>query len=60
LLTVNRVKLFRRRRGFVPGVAYYFAVVLGESARALAGRQTSRASVAALLRPSRRIQSLAG
>lgn len=59
LLAVNRVRLFRRRRGFVPALAYYFAVVLGESARALAGRETSRASVAALLRPSRRIQTLA-
>lgn len=59
LLTVNKVRLFRRRRGFVPSLAYYLAVVLGESARALAGRPTARASVAALLRPSRRIQSLA-
>jgi GT2 family glycosyltransferase len=59
LLTVNRVRLFRRRRGFAAGLAYYIAVVLGESARALAGRQTSRASVTALLRPSRRIQTLA-
>ncbi|QUQ68412.1 glycosyl transferase family protein [Kutzneria sp. CA-103260] len=60
LLAVNKVRLFRRRRGFMPALAYYIAVVLGESARAMAGRQTSRASVAALLRPSRRIQTLAG
>jgi N-acetylglucosaminyl-diphospho-decaprenol L-rhamnosyltransferase len=59
LLTVNKVRLFRRRRGLVPALAYYFAVILGESARAVAGRQTSKASVAALLRPSRRIQTLA-
>jgi N-acetylglucosaminyl-diphospho-decaprenol L-rhamnosyltransferase len=59
LLTVNKVRLFRRRRGFMPALAYYMAVVLGESARALAGRPTAKASVAALLRPSRRIHSLA-
>ena len=59
LLTVNKVRLFRRRRGYLPALAYYLAVVLGESARALAGRQTSRASVIALVRPSRRIHTLA-
>jgi GT2 family glycosyltransferase len=60
LLTVNKVRLFRRRRGLLPALAYYFAVILGETARAVAGRRTSRASVAALLLPSRRIQTLAG
>jgi GT2 family glycosyltransferase len=59
LLTVNKVRLFRRRRGPVSSTAYYLAVVLGESARALAGRRTSRASVVALVRPSRRLRSLA-
>jgi N-acetylglucosaminyl-diphospho-decaprenol L-rhamnosyltransferase len=44
----------------MPALVYYLAVVLGESARAVAGRQTSRASVAALLLPSRRIHTLAG
>ncbi|MGW0808377.1 glycosyltransferase family 2 protein [Nonomuraea sp. NPDC002799] len=53
LLIVNKVRLFRRRRGRLPGAAYYVAVLLGEGARALAGRKISQASFAALLRPSR-------
>jgi len=60
LLIVNKVRLFRRRRGPISSAAYYLAVVLGQGARALAGRRTSRASVVALVRPSRRIHSLAG
>ncbi|MEV4182143.1 glycosyltransferase family 2 protein [Streptosporangium canum] len=59
LLTVNKVKLFRRRRSAPASFAYYLAVVFGEGVRALAGRRTSRASVVALLRPSRRLQKLA-
>ncbi|MEU6739443.1 glycosyltransferase family 2 protein [Streptosporangium sandarakinum] len=59
LLTVNRVRLFRRRRGSAAGSLFFAAVVLGEAARALAGRRTSRASVMALLLPSRRIRKLA-
>lgn len=54
LLTVNKVRLFRRRRGPISSLAYYFAIVLGESVRAIAGRHTSRASVVALTRPPRR------
>jgi GT2 family glycosyltransferase len=49
LLTVNKVALFRRRRGAPAVWAYHAAVVAGEAVRALAGRRTSRASVAALL-----------
>ncbi|MEU0518227.1 glycosyltransferase family 2 protein [Streptosporangium sp. NPDC006007] len=59
LLTVNKVALFHRRRGTLASFAYYLAVMLGETVRALAGRRTSRASVMALLRPSRRLQKLA-
>ncbi|WP_406319165.1 glycosyltransferase family 2 protein [Streptosporangium sp. NBC_01639] len=59
LLIVNKVKLFRRRRSTSAAFVYYLAVVLGEGVRALAGRRTSRASVVALLRPSRRLQKLA-
>lgn len=55
LLTVNKVRLFRRRRGRLASAAYYLAVTLGEGMRAAAGRRTSRASFAALLRPSRRV-----
>ncbi|WP_433250300.1 glycosyltransferase family 2 protein [Streptosporangium sp. CA-135522] len=59
LLIVNKVKLFRRRRSTPASSVYYLAVVLGEGLRALAGRRTSKASVVALLRPSRRLQKLA-
>jgi N-acetylglucosaminyl-diphospho-decaprenol L-rhamnosyltransferase len=58
LLVTNRVDLFRRRRGAFPGAAYYLATLLGEALRAAAGRRTSRAVVAALLRPSRRLREL--
>lgn len=59
LLTVNRVALFQRRHGSVSGLAYRAAVVLGTALRAAAGQATARASLAALLFPSRRITSLA-
>ncbi|UBU13955.1 glycosyltransferase family 2 protein [Nonomuraea gerenzanensis] len=58
MLVVNKVRLYRRRHGPLSGTAYYLAVLAGESVRALAGRRTSRASVAALLRPSRRLTVL--
>ncbi|WP_182907177.1 glycosyltransferase family 2 protein [Microbispora sp. H13382] len=58
LLTTNRVRLFRRRRGPVSSLAFYLAVVLGEALRALTGRRTARASLVALLRPSRRMRVL--
>ncbi len=59
LLVVNKVRLFRRRRSAPAFWAYFLAVVSGEAVRALAGRRTSRASVAALVRPARRVQRLA-
>ncbi|MEV7009742.1 glycosyltransferase family 2 protein [Streptosporangium sp. NPDC051022] len=59
LLTVNRVRLFQRRRGPLASSAFYCVVLLGEALRALAGRRTAKASVVALLRPSRRLQKLA-
>lgn len=58
LLVVNKVRLYRRRHGPVAGAAYYLAVLAGEAVRALTGRRTSRASVTALLRPSRRMTAL--
>jgi GT2 family glycosyltransferase len=58
LLVVNKVRLYRRRHGLVAGAAYYLAVLAGEAVRALTGRRTSRASVTALLRPSRRMTAL--
>ncbi|WP_155341555.1 glycosyltransferase family 2 protein [Acrocarpospora corrugata] len=60
LLLVNKVKLFRRRRGPLAGTAYYLAVLAGESVRALAGRRVSQKSVLWLLRPSRRMTALPG
>ncbi|MEV8637377.1 glycosyltransferase family 2 protein [Streptosporangium sp. NPDC051023] len=59
LLIVNKVTLFRRRRSAPASLAYYLAVVLGEALRALMGRRVSKASLVALLRPSRRIKKLA-
>jgi GT2 family glycosyltransferase len=60
LLTVNKVRLFRQRRGRVASLAYYLAILLGVSARAIAGRRTARAALAALVRPSRRLTALPG
>ncbi|MEV1168389.1 glycosyltransferase family 2 protein [Nonomuraea sp. NPDC049784] len=60
LLTVNRVRLFRRRRGRIATAGFYLAVLLGEAMRAATGRRTARASVVALLRPSRRLRTLPG
>jgi GT2 family glycosyltransferase len=54
LLTANKVLLFRRRRGAPAWWAYFGAITLGEAIRAVAGRRTARATVAALLSPSRR------
>ena len=54
LMVANKVRLFRRRRSAPAGFAYYLVVVLGEAIRALAGRRTARASLIALLKPSRR------
>lgn len=59
LLAVNKVRLFRRRRSRPAALVYYLTVVIGEGARALAGRQTSKAAFVALVRPSRRVQRLA-
>ena len=58
LLAVNKVELYRRRNGRLATVAYYCAVLFGAAVRAAAGSRTARASVSALLRPSRRISSL--
>jgi GT2 family glycosyltransferase len=58
LLAVNRVRLFRARRGPLAGTAYFVAVTTGQLIRAIAGRRTARAAVVALLCPSRRITTL--
>jgi N-acetylglucosaminyl-diphospho-decaprenol L-rhamnosyltransferase len=56
LLVVNKVELFRRRRGAPAAWAYFAAVTLGEAVRAATGRPTAKASVAALVSPARRAQ----
>jgi N-acetylglucosaminyl-diphospho-decaprenol L-rhamnosyltransferase len=58
LLTVNKVVLFRRRHNRLHSAAYFAAVAVGEGVRACAGRRTSRASITALLQPSRRVREL--
>jgi GT2 family glycosyltransferase len=57
LLTVNKVRLFRRRHSWFEGHVYTAGVLLGMLFRA-AGQDTARASVASLVFPSRRITSL--
>jgi N-acetylglucosaminyl-diphospho-decaprenol L-rhamnosyltransferase len=49
-LTVNRVRLFRRRHGRVHSWAFWAVALVSESLRCIGGRQTSRAAVRALLR----------
>jgi GT2 family glycosyltransferase len=52
LLMVNRLRLFRRRRGLAAAAAYWGALMLREVPRAAAGQRRSRRAVAALLAPS--------
>ena len=59
LLVVNKVKFYRSRHGRWASGVYWLALLLGESLRAAAGHKTAPATVAALLRPSRQITSLA-
>ncbi|MEV0637413.1 glycosyltransferase family 2 protein [Streptomyces sp. NPDC050619] len=51
LLTLNRVRLYRRRHGPLATAAFRTAVLLRETARAALGRPASRAAAAALVRP---------
>jgi N-acetylglucosaminyl-diphospho-decaprenol L-rhamnosyltransferase len=53
LLTVNRVRLYRRRHTIAAGAAFWSVVMLRESARAALGKARSRRAVVALTRPSR-------
>ncbi|MGF1664173.1 MAG: glycosyltransferase [Kineosporiaceae bacterium] len=52
LLTLNKVRLFARRRGRAATAAYWLALVAREAGRAVLGRDTSRAAVRALLSPA--------
>jgi GT2 family glycosyltransferase len=58
LLAVNKVWLFRRRRGRAAGSAYYAAMLLGEAIRAATGKRNSRAGLVALIGPFRRSRKL--
>ncbi|MEU9350512.1 glycosyltransferase family 2 protein [Streptomyces griseoloalbus] len=51
LLTLNRVRLYRRRNGALATACFRAAVFLREASRAALGRKASRAAAAALLRP---------
>jgi N-acetylglucosaminyl-diphospho-decaprenol L-rhamnosyltransferase len=53
LMVANKVTLYRRRNSAPAALAYHLAVTAGEAARALLGRGTSRAALAALLSPAR-------
>jgi GT2 family glycosyltransferase len=50
LLTVNRVRLYRKRHTAPATALYWCAVLLRELPRAATGRRTSRAAVSALLK----------
>ena len=51
LLTINRMRLQRRRRGSVRAIPYAFAVGMRETIRAVLGRPTSRAALTAIAHP---------
>ncbi|MDW4906538.1 glycosyltransferase family 2 protein [Streptomyces sp. ADMS] len=51
LLTLNRVRLYRKRHGPLATAAFRTAVLLRETSRAALGRPAARAAAAALARP---------
>ena len=53
IMTLNRVRLVRRRRGRLVGAAMWSAMVLREARRAVAGQETSRVALVALFSPRR-------
>ncbi|MFI1995210.1 glycosyltransferase [Actinoplanes sp. NPDC020271] len=53
LLTLNKVRLHRRRHGALRASAFWAAVLLRESSRAVLGKKPSRAATRDLLTPSR-------
>jgi N-acetylglucosaminyl-diphospho-decaprenol L-rhamnosyltransferase len=59
LLTLNRVRLFRRRHGRVRTAAFWGASLLREVSRAALGKRPSRAAARALLSPARLRHTLA-
>jgi GT2 family glycosyltransferase len=59
LLVINKVKFHRSSHSWGSSTAYWLAVLLREALRAVVRHETAQSKVAALLRPSRRITSLA-
>ncbi|AGZ41484.1 glycosyltransferase [Actinoplanes friuliensis] len=53
LLTLNKVRLYRRRHNPVAAAGFWAALVLREGSRAALGKTPSRTAVRALLSPSR-------
>jgi N-acetylglucosaminyl-diphospho-decaprenol L-rhamnosyltransferase len=53
LLTVNRVRLYRRRHSLAGTAGYWMALLLREGSRAVLGRPANRLAVRALLSPRR-------
>jgi GT2 family glycosyltransferase len=53
LLVLNRVRLFRRRNGWLRAIPFWAATTLRELSRAVIGKPTSREAVRALCSPSR-------
>jgi GT2 family glycosyltransferase len=53
LLTLNKVRLYRRRHNAVATAAFWAALVLREASRAALGKQPSRRATRALLSPAR-------
>lgn len=53
LLTLNRVRLYRRRHGIVASAAYWGFVLLREATRGLRGDAIGRAATRALVNPAR-------
>ena len=53
LLTLNRLRLYRRRHGAVGAAGFWSALLVRELSRAAIGRAPSRAAVRALVNPAR-------
>lgn len=53
LLVANRVRFYSRRNGIVRGSLFWLITLIRESSRAILGKKTSQAAVAALLSPRR-------
>ncbi len=53
LLTLNKLRLYRRRHGLAPSVAFWAATLLRELSRAILGNRPSRRAATALVSPAR-------